>query len=102
MPTAVCPICDRPIDPAIRQLQQAPERHLIRQLQAHHPDWDPEQGACPQCVFQAALWARAARSDHSLQQELGLPFPAYLADQAYLLPTPLRVAVRAPGIRARG
>jgi serine protease AprX len=92
MPTAVCPICDRPVDPAIRQLQRVPERHLTRQLLAHHPGWDPAQGACPQCVFQAALWARAAHSDHSLQQELGLPFPAYLPDQAYLLPTPLRVA----------
>lgn len=91
MPNAVCPICDRPIDPAIRQLQRAPEPHLIHQLQAHHPDWQPEHGACPQCVFRAALWAQAAHSAHSLQNELHLPFPAYLPDQAYLLPTPLRV-----------
>ncbi|MBL8056155.1 MAG: S8 family serine peptidase [Anaerolineales bacterium] len=92
MPGAVCPICDRPIDPAIRQIQRQPERHLIHQLQARYPGWQPEHGACPQCVFQAALQARAAHSDHSLQQELQLPFPAYLPDQAYVLPTPMRVA----------
>ncbi len=93
MPNAVCPICDRPIDPAIRQLLRTPEPHFVRQLQTHHPGWDPAQGACPQCLFQAAQWAQAAHSDHSLQDELQLPFPAYLPDQAYLLPTPQRVPV---------
>ena len=92
MPNAVCPICDRPIDPAIRQLRRTPEVHLLHQLQAHYPGWQPEQGACPQCLFQAALWAQAAHSAHSLQHELQLPFPAYLPDQAYLLPTPMRVS----------
>ena len=93
MPGAACPICDRPIDPAIRQLQRQPEPHLVRQLQAHYPHWQPEQGACPQCLLQAALWAQAAHSDHSLQHELQLAFPAYLPDQAHILPAPLRVPV---------
>ncbi len=93
MPNAACPICDQPIDPAIRQLQRPPEPHLVRQLQARHPGWRPEDGVCPQCVYRAALWAEADHSAASLQQELGLPFPAYLPDQAYILPAPMRVPV---------
>lgn len=91
MPSAVCPICDRPIDPAIRQLPRALEPHFVHQLQARYPEWQPALGACPQCVFQAARWAQAAHSPQSLQHTLRLPFPVYLPDQAALLPTPLRV-----------
>jgi serine protease AprX len=92
MPLGItCPLCDRPVDPAIRQLQQTPEPHLLRELQSQNARWQPDDGACPECVYQAARRAQAARSPASLQRELGLPFPAYLRDQASLLPTPLRV-----------
>ncbi len=86
-----CPLCDRPIDPAIRRLQGELEPHLARILQANHPDWDARAGACPDCVYEAARQAQAERSDYSLQDELLTPFPVYLRDQADIVPTPLRV-----------
>ena len=86
-----CPLCDRPIDPAIVPFQHKLEPHLTRILRAERPDWEPETGACPECVFQAARQAQAERSHYSLQDELQLPFPVYLRDQADILPTPVRV-----------
>jgi serine protease AprX len=88
-----CPICHNPIDPAIRNLLREPEPHIAHELQAHHPEWSPAEGACPECVFRAARRARDAESATSLQAELHLPFPAYARDNAHLLPTPARVPI---------
>jgi serine protease AprX len=96
MPASVCPICDHPIDPAIRQIQRMPDAHLLRILQAQHPGWSPAQGACPQCVYQAVQAAQAERARNleggdALQRELETPFPVHLRDQAVLHATPTRV-----------
>jgi serine protease AprX len=101
MPNPACPICDRPIDPAIRQIQRVPDPHILRLMQAQHPKWDAAQGACPQCVYEAVQAAQAQRAQQAesdargapLQRELELPFPVYLRDQIALLPTPSRVAI---------
>ena len=85
-----CPICGRPIDPAIHSLQGKLEPHLVRILRARHADWEPARGACPDCVYEAAQQAQAERSVYSLQDELLAPFPVYLPDQAGILPTPAR------------
>ena len=86
-----CPICDRPIDPSIAPFQRRLETHLVRILRADRPDWEPESGVCPECVFRAARQAQAERSGYSLHEELQVPFPVYLRDQATILPTPARV-----------
>ena len=67
----------------------------MRVLKEQHPGWqaDAERGACPQCVFRAVQRAQSQHSPASLQQELELPYPAYLRDQASLLPTPQRVPI---------
>jgi len=88
-----CPICDRPIDPAVRQLYRAPEAHIVRFVREKHPLWEPEHGACPQCLFEAAQRARAAHSHEPLNGVLHVPFPVYLPEQAALLPTPARVPI---------
>lgn len=66
---------------------------MVRQLQRIAPEWQPAHGACPQCIFQAVQRAQAASSRESLQQQLRLPFPAYLPDHVGILPTPLRVSI---------
>ncbi|MGQ0602684.1 MAG: S8 family serine peptidase, partial [Anaerolineales bacterium] len=91
--STVCPICHNPIDPAVRQLLHQPEPHVVLELQAHHPEWSPDDGACPECVFRAVQRTHDAESVQSLQAELHLPFPAYAPDNTRLLPTPARVAV---------
>lgn len=86
-----CPLCDRPIDPAVRQLYRSPEPHIVRQIQRECARWTPEAGACPECLYQAVRRVQARHSPRSLQQELRLPFPAYLPEHAEVLPTPARV-----------
>ncbi len=88
-----CPLCDNSIDPAVRQLYREPEKFVARQLQLVSPEWRPEHGACPQCVFRAVLRAQAAGSQESLPQQPPLPFSAYLPDYRGILPTPLRVPI---------
>jgi serine protease AprX len=88
-----CPLCDNPIDPAVRQLYREPEKFVVRQLQRISPEWQPAHGACPQCIFQAVQQAQAASSHESLQQQLRLPFPAYPPDHVGILPTPMRVTI---------
>ncbi len=85
-----CPLCGRPIDPAIHRLQGKLEPHLVRILRARRTDWEAKQGACPDCVYEAARQAQAERSIYSLQDELLTPFPVYLPDQADIIPTPAR------------
>ncbi len=97
----ICPICDRPIDPAVRQLYRPPEAHVARQLRRRRADWHPADGACPQCVWEAVALAEAELSPESLHPQLRLPFPAYLPDQVGILPTPHRVAIN-PKYTGRG
>jgi len=86
-----CPICDRPIDPAIAPFQRKLDAHIERILRADHPGWHPDDGVCPDCVYRAAQRAQAERSSYSLHEELLAPFPVYLRDQLDVLPTPGRV-----------
>ncbi len=97
----VCPLCGHPIDPAIRQLQGPPDAFLSRRLSAEHPGWQPENGACPDCVYRASVGARAAPNGHDVQAELGLPYPADDPDLAELIPTPQRVPIN-PQYTGRG
>lgn len=86
-----CPLCERPIDPIVALCQRRLDAHLVHILRAGNPDWEPESGACPECIFQAARQAQAERSSYSLQEEAQAPFPIYRRDQADVLPTPARV-----------
>lgn len=87
----VCPLCDRPLDPALRQFLPQLEDHIARRLREQNPRWKREDGVCPQCVHQAVGQFRESRSPTSLQQELATPFPVYSRDEQSLLPTPVRV-----------
>jgi serine protease AprX len=91
----VCPLCGRPIDPAIRQLQGPPDAFVTRRLRAENSGWHPDQGACPDCIYRAASQARASTEGQDVQAMLGLPFPADDPDLAILTPTPQRVPVNA-------
>lgn len=91
----VCPLCGRPIDPAIRQLQGPPDAFVARRLRAENPGWEPEHGACPDCVYRASSGARATQADLDVQAALGLPYPADDPDLATLIPTPQRVSLNA-------
>jgi serine protease AprX len=86
-----CPLCRRPLDPALLAIKLKIEDHIARILREDHPDWKPEDGACPECVHEAVEKAIEARSPTSLQAELLTPFPVYSRDEKQLLPTPIRV-----------
>jgi serine protease AprX len=86
-----CPLCGRPIDPAIFALRRTLEPRIARRLRAQRPDWKPDDGACPDCVAEAVQRAQQERSPASLHEEMLSPFPVYARDETDLLPTPARV-----------
>ena len=96
-----CPLCSRPLDPDLVDIQPKIEEHIARILQEANPDWKPEDGACPECVHEAVLKAIEARSPTSLHTELLVPFPVYSRDEKKLLPTPVRVHAN-PNFTGRG
>jgi serine protease AprX len=87
----VCPLCGRPLDAALLQIQPKVENHIVCILQEHNPGWMPVDGVCPECVHGAVVKAIAARSPTSLQDELHTPVPVYSKCEAQLIPTPARV-----------
>ena len=99
--TALCPLCQRPLDPALLAIQPKLENHIARILRETNPGWKPEDGACLECVHEAVEKAIEARSPTSLQAELLTPFPVYSRDEKQLLPTPLRVHAN-PNFTGRG
>ena len=99
--TALCPLCQRHLDPALLAIQPKLEDHIARILRETNPGWKPEDGACLECVHEAVEKAIEARSPTSLQAELLTPFPVYSRDEKQLLPTPLRVHAN-PNFSGRG
>ena len=96
-----CPLCGRPVDPAIFQFHRDLEPPIVRRLRARHPGWEPDSGVCPDCVAEAVQQAQAGRSPTPIHQELQLPFPVYARDEVHLLPTPVRVRAN-PRYTGRG
>jgi serine protease AprX len=99
--TALCPICHQPRDQVLLAIQPKIEDHIARILSEEHPDWKPQDGACPECVHEAVEKAMQARSVTSLQAELLTPFPVYSRDEQRLLTTPVRVHAN-PNFSGRG
>src|SRR6185503_8494910 len=99
--TALCPLCQRPLDPALLAIQPKLEDHIARILRENNPDWKPEAGVCPECVNEAVEKSIEARSVTSLRAELLTPFPVYSRDEKRLLTTPLRVHAN-PNFAGRG
>jgi len=89
--TPHCPLCRRPLDPALLKIQPHLESHIARNLREKNHGWKREDGVCPQCVHGAVEQFNESRSPTSLQQELMTPFPVYSRDEQWLLPTPIRV-----------
>ncbi|MBI3242883.1 MAG: S8 family serine peptidase [Chloroflexi bacterium] len=101
MPIKSCPLCRRPLDPALIEIQPKLEDHIARILRENNAGWKHDDGVCPDCVYGAVEKAREARSPASLQQELLTPFPVYVRDEKRLLPTPVRVHAN-PNFTGRG
>ena len=99
--TALCPICHQPLDQALLAIQPKIEDHIVRILKEDHPRWQPQDGACPECVHESVEKAVQARSVTSLQAELLTPFPVYSRDEQKLLTTPVRVHAN-PHFSGRG
>jgi len=96
-----CPICGQPLDPAIARLNQALDPRTVRMLKTLHPGWTPEAGICPDCVQRAVAALRERRADASLHAGLDVSYPIYAADEADLLPTPVRLHAN-PDFAGRG
>ena len=96
-----CPLCDGPIDPAIACLPRRLDAPIVRVLRADHPHWNPDDGACPECVFRAALQARSESRPYSLPEEASLPLSADSCDEARILQVPDRVQAN-PRLAGRG
>src|SRR5438034_636488 len=86
-----CPRCGRAIDATLTQFHRELESRIVRLLMHENAAWTREAGACPECVYEVAQFARVERSATSLHGELLLPFPVYSCEDVRLLPTPLRV-----------
>src|SRR4030095_14081883 len=97
----LCPLCSRPLDPALLAIQPKLEDHIARILRENNPDWKPEDGVCLECVNEAVEKSIEARSVTSLRAELLTPFPVYSRDEKRLLTTPLRVYAN-PNFAGRG
>src|SRR5215475_2674895 len=96
-----CPLCSRPLDPALLAIQPKLEDHIARNLRENNPDWKPDDDACPECVNEAVEKSIEARSLTSLQAELLTPFPVYSRDEKWLRTTPVRVHA-SPNFAGRG
>jgi serine protease AprX len=96
-----CPLCGQALDPAIARLNQQLELRTVRLLQTLHPGWSLTEGICPDCVQQAVNIVRERRSAASLHASLELSYPVYAADEADLLPTPVRLNAN-PDYSGRG
>ena len=99
--TALCPLCHCPLDPVLLAIQPKLEDHIIRVLRENNHDWKPDDGACPECVHDAAEKVIEARSPTSLHTEVLTPFPVYSRDEKRLLSTPIRVHAN-PNLTGRG
>src|SRR4026208_2216156 len=98
---SLCPLCNSPLDPDLVAIQPKLEDHIARILGEENPGWEPENGACPECVHSAVEKAIEARSLTSLRAELLTPFPVYARDEKRLLTTPRRVHAN-PNFAGRG
>jgi len=96
-----CPLCGQSLDPSIVRLMRDLDAQLTRYLRLLHPAWDPDGSACPECVGEAVLARRAARSATSLQSDLQLSYPVYDQHETQLLPTPVRMGAN-PNYTGRG
>ena len=96
-----CPLCHRPLDPDLLEIQPKLEEHIARILSENNHGWKPEDDACLECVHGAVEKAIEARSPTSLQAEQLTPFPVYSRDEKRLLPTPVRVQAN-PNFTGRG
>lgn len=97
----LCPLCRRPLDPALIETQPKLEDHVARILRENNPGWKRDDGVCPDCAHGAVEKAIESRSPTSLQAELLTPFPVYARDEQRLLPTPVRVHAN-PNFTGRG
>lgn len=89
-----CCLCGRVVHPAIAAFKHDLQPNVLRTLKANFAFWNEGDDVCPECVIQVVDHARLEerrRGTVGLQYELGLPFPVPSRDQAYLLPTPLRM-----------
>jgi serine protease AprX len=96
-----CPICGQALDSAIARLNRHLDDRAIRLLKTLHPGWVPEVAICPDCVQRAVALLRERRSGASLHVGLEVSFPVYAADEADLLPTPVRLRAN-PNYAGRG
>jgi serine protease AprX len=71
------------------------EARLVQRLRRLHPQWDPDEGICPECVSEALAALRRQRSATSLHTDLQLSYPVYAREEAQLLPTPARMHANA-------
>jgi len=99
--TLACPICGQALDPSIARLTQRLDPRTIRLLKTLHPGWKLEAGICPNCVQRAVVVLRERRAAASLHAGLEVSYPVYAADEADLLPTPVRLHAN-PDFAGRG
>lgn len=96
-----CPLCGRRTDAILLELGRQLEPQLARLLREKHPEWHPQQGACPRCVLDIVKTAQQKRAPESIHLETLSPFPTYAHAEPALLATPYREHAY-PQFRGRG
>ena len=86
----MCPLCGENVDRLIYTFHRATEESILQKIQASHPDWSEEQGACTRCVdlFRAKLLR-----ENGLLPEVGPYFHLTTMDDYVVIPIPLRMDV---------
>lgn len=86
-----CPLCGAPTDRAVLEAARWLAPALLDRLARRHAGWRREDGACPTCVQQAALFTLLEVGHGALREGIGEAWLRH-ADTAFAaLPTPLRL-----------
>lgn len=83
-------MCGRRTDAILLELGRQLEPQLARLLREKHPEWQPQQGACPRCILDIVKMVQQRRAPESIHLETLSPFPTYSHAEPALLATPYR------------
>lgn len=99
-----CPICRRPVEPALFARHVALEGIVVQALSVFHPTWRQAEGACPNCVQDALANLAATGQDLEdllIHEEARTRNHMVAASGQPALPVPLRIHAN-PLFRGRG
>lgn len=98
-----CPLCGRPVHPALLEKTTSPQPALARLIRQEHPAWQPDAGLCPDCALAYARRHARTRSERPLNAQTfpRTTFPYYHPQEYGLLGLTERLPHH-PGFAGKG